>query len=177
MTQPVKIEFDTTGLDWVEKTLLSIEPAVVNASVEQLEIAVKQIIELIRSHIPSGMKELRDSILGKIVVYEGGQKIFVTVGIGGENWKDIEGLDINEPLRFGRWHERGWNPKWMTKQLPSTSNAVERGNRRFRKMQKTVYRVRTCDHIKQRVSLDMFRELHLPSRRQTVQSLHDARAG
>jgi len=63
------------------------------------------------------------------------------------------------------------------KQLPSTSNAVERGNRRFRKMQKTVYRVRTCDHIKQRVSLDMFRELHLPSRRQTVQSLHDARAG
>jgi len=63
------------------------------------------------------------------------------------------------------------------KQLPSTSNAVERGNRRFRKMQKTVYRVRTCTHIKHRISLDMFRDLHLPLRRQTVQSLHDARAG
>src|SRR3989475_13299613 len=29
------------------------------------------------------------------------------------------------------------------KLLPSTSNAVERGNRRYRKMQKQVYRVRT----------------------------------
>src|SRR5262245_9290722 len=29
------------------------------------------------------------------------------------------------------------------KLLPSTSNAVERGNRRYRKMQKSVYRVRT----------------------------------
>ena len=63
------------------------------------------------------------------------------------------------------------------KQLPSTSNAVERGNRRFRKMQKTVYRVRTSDHLKRRVALDMFRDLRLPSRRRTIQSLHDARAG
>jgi len=61
------------------------------------------------------------------------------------------------------------------KQLPSTSNAVERGNRRFRKMQKTIYRVRTCDHIKQRVALDMFRDSRLPSRRETIQSLHNAR--
>ena len=36
------------------------------------------------------------------------------------------------------------------KLLPSTSNAVERGNRRHRKMQKTVYRVRTQEHIHNR---------------------------
>jgi len=63
------------------------------------------------------------------------------------------------------------------KQLPSTSNAVERGNRRFRKMQKTVYRVRTHEQIKRRISLDMFRDSRLPSRRRTVQTLHDARNG
>ena len=34
------------------------------------------------------------------------------------------------------------------KLLPSTSNAVERGNRRHRKMQKTVYRVRTQTSLK-----------------------------
>ena len=62
-------------------------------------------------------------------------------------------------------------------QLPSTSNAVERGNRRFRKMQKTIYRVRTLDHIKHRVAMDMFRDSRLPQRNLTVQSLHDARAG
>jgi hypothetical protein len=63
------------------------------------------------------------------------------------------------------------------KQLPSTSNAVERSNRRFRKMQKTVYRVRTLNHVRHRVALDMFRDLRLPPRCQTIQSLHDARAG
>jgi len=60
-------------------------------------------------------------------------------------------------------------------QLPSTSNAVERGNRRFRKMQKTVYRVRTLDNIKGRIALDMFRDSRLPSRHRTIQALHDAR--
>jgi len=62
-------------------------------------------------------------------------------------------------------------------QLPSTSNAVERGNRRFRKMQKTVYRVRTHENIRNRIALDMFRDLYLPLRYQTIQSLHQARAG
>ena len=61
--------------------------------------------------------------------------------------------------------------------LPSTSNAVERGNRRFRKMQKTVYRVRTHGRIQERVSLDMFRDSRLPSRRRTLHSLHDTRDG
>ena len=44
------------------------------------------------------------------------------------------------------------------KLLPSTSNAVERGNRRHRKMQKTVYRVRTQRHTSERIALDMERE-------------------
>ncbi len=41
------------------------------------------------------------------------------------------------------------------KLLPSTSNAVERGNRRYRKMQKSVYRVRTQAQISARLALDM----------------------
>src|SRR5262249_359661 len=39
------------------------------------------------------------------------------------------------------------------KLLPSTSNAVERGNRRYRKMQKQVYRVRTQGQISARLAL------------------------
>jgi len=61
------------------------------------------------------------------------------------------------------------------KKLPSTSNAVERANRRFRKMQKTVYRVRTMDRIRERIALDMVRESSLLSRRQTMRSLQIAR--
>ncbi len=37
--------------------------------------------------------------------------------------------------------------------LGATSNAVERGNRRYRKMQKTVYRVRTQRAIEGRLAL------------------------
>src|SRR4030095_6468643 len=44
------------------------------------------------------------------------------------------------------------------KLLPSTSNAVERGNRRYRKMQQSVYRVRTQADIRPRLALDMWRE-------------------
>ena len=40
------------------------------------------------------------------------------------------------------------------KQLPATSNAVERGNRRHRKMQKTVYRVRNHHILTGRIALD-----------------------
>ncbi|GEM_PF-302433 len=61
------------------------------------------------------------------------------------------------------------------KKLPSTSNAVERGNRRHRKMQKTVYRVRTKSHIENRIALDMYRELRLPRRRRTLDRLHRER--
>ncbi len=61
--------------------------------------------------------------------------------------------------------------------LPSTSNAVERGNRRYRKRQKSVYRVRTQAQISARLALDMWREAHAEGRQQTLASLHRARAG
>jgi hypothetical protein len=63
------------------------------------------------------------------------------------------------------------------KLLPSTSHAVERGNRRYRKMQKQVYRVRTQGQISARLALDMWREAHAEGRQQTLASLHRARAG
>jgi len=61
------------------------------------------------------------------------------------------------------------------KLLPSTSNAVERGNRRHRKMQKTVYRVRTKETIGNRIALDMLRDAQAEGRHQTTQMLHRAR--
>jgi hypothetical protein len=61
--------------------------------------------------------------------------------------------------------------------LPATSNAVERGNRRYRKMQKHVYRVRTQEQIRARLALDMWREAQGEGRQQTLASLHQARAG
>jgi len=63
------------------------------------------------------------------------------------------------------------------KLLPSTSNAVERGNRRYRKMHKRIYSVRTQDQIKARIALDMWREAQGEGREQTLQALHEARAG
>ena len=61
--------------------------------------------------------------------------------------------------------------------LGATSNAVERGNRRYRKMQKTVYRVRTADHISDRLALDLFREAAAQPRALTLSFLHSARTG
>jgi hypothetical protein len=63
------------------------------------------------------------------------------------------------------------------KLLPSTSNAVERGNRRHRKMQKSVYRVRTLLRLVARIALDMLREAQAEGRQHTLVSLHHARAG
>ena len=62
------------------------------------------------------------------------------------------------------------------KLLPSTSNAVERGNRRYRKMQKTVYRVRTQKHIHNRIALDMLRDSQKDGRTDTLKTLHHERA-
>ena len=62
------------------------------------------------------------------------------------------------------------------KLLPSTSNAVERGNRRHRKMQKTIYRVRTQEHIHNRIALDMFRDSQKDARTTTINVLHLDRA-
>ena len=61
--------------------------------------------------------------------------------------------------------------------LPATSNAVERGNRRHRKMQKTVYRVRTQQHIHARIAIDMLRDAQATGRVDTTHTLHHARAG
>jgi len=60
--------------------------------------------------------------------------------------------------------------------LPSTSHAVERGNRRYRKRQKQVYRVRTQAQVSARLALDMWREAQGAGRHQTLQTLHEARA-
>jgi hypothetical protein len=63
------------------------------------------------------------------------------------------------------------------KLLPATSNAVERGNRRHRKMQKTVYRVHTQQHIHARIATDMLRDAQATGRLDTTKTLHHARAG
>jgi hypothetical protein len=60
--------------------------------------------------------------------------------------------------------------------MGATSNAVERGNRRYRKMQKTVYRVRTQRAIEGRLALDLQRERQGEGRVETTQTLHKARA-
>jgi hypothetical protein len=61
--------------------------------------------------------------------------------------------------------------------LPSTSNAVERGNRRHRKMQKTVYCVRTAPALRARIALDMHRDQRAPARCSALLTLHTTRAG
>src|SRR5262249_59177352 len=59
--------------------------------------------------------------------------------------------------------------------LPATSNAVERGNRRHRKMQKSVYRVRTQGSLKGRMALDLERDQQAGGRSSTMRCLHQER--
>lgn len=61
--------------------------------------------------------------------------------------------------------------------MPATSNAVERGNRRHRKMQKSVYRVRTKTNLEGRMALDLQRERQAAGRESTTECLHNDRAG
>ena len=61
--------------------------------------------------------------------------------------------------------------------LPSTSNAVERANRRHRKMQKSVYRVRTLKNISQRIAIDMQRDEYGVDMKKTIDTLHWSRNG
>jgi hypothetical protein len=75
-----------------------------------------------------------------------------------------------------------WNPSLEKallflddKLLPATSNTVERANRRFRKMQQSVYRVRTREHIEGRLALDLLHEAHAATRDATLQTLHQTR--
>jgi len=60
--------------------------------------------------------------------------------------------------------------------LPATSNAVERANRRHRKMQKSIYRVRTRNHISQRIAIDMRRDEYRVDVKKTVHTLHWSRS-
>jgi hypothetical protein len=62
------------------------------------------------------------------------------------------------------------------KLLPSTSNAVERANRRHRKRQKTVSRVRIQEHLYNRIALDMLRDSQKDGRTDTLKVLHHKRA-
>ena len=59
--------------------------------------------------------------------------------------------------------------------LPATSNAVERGNRRHRKMQKVVYRVRSHAALVGRMALDLERDQQADGRSSTVKCLHRER--
>lgn len=61
------------------------------------------------------------------------------------------------------------------KLMEATSNAVERGNRRVRKMQKTVYRVRTKDSLEGRLALDLQRDQQREPRAATLHTLHQNR--
>ena len=63
------------------------------------------------------------------------------------------------------------------KLLPSTSKALERGYRRHRKMQKSIYRVRTFARLVARIAIDMLRDAQALGRTITTQTLHHARAG
>lgn len=61
--------------------------------------------------------------------------------------------------------------------LPATSNAVERGFRRHRKMQKTVYRVRSQTQISRRIAVDIQRDDQAEGRIQAIRTLHYQRTG
>jgi hypothetical protein len=61
------------------------------------------------------------------------------------------------------------------KLLEATSNAVERGNRRHRKMQKAIYRVRKQETLRGRLALDLQRERQAGERAETLATLHQAR--
>ena len=61
------------------------------------------------------------------------------------------------------------------KMLEPTSNSVERANRRHRKMQKSIYRVRTHTSITHRIALDMLRDREIEQRPRVVNALRQAR--
>ncbi len=60
--------------------------------------------------------------------------------------------------------------------LQATSNAVERTNRRFRKAQKSIYSVRTKEHVEERLALDMHREQRATKRACCLKTLRHARS-
>jgi hypothetical protein len=83
---------------------------------------------------------------------------------------------------LGRSPDKLWSPnleKALTfldeRLLPATSNAVERGIPRHRKMQKTVYRVRTPASLVGRMAMDLQRGQRAEARSSTVPCLHHER--
>jgi hypothetical protein len=56
--------------------------------------------------------------------------------------------------------------------LSATSNAVERGYRRHRKMRKMIYRIRTGEHLDQRIAMAMHRDAQAPGRFRRLQAPH-----
>jgi hypothetical protein len=62
------------------------------------------------------------------------------------------------------------------KLLGSTSNAVERSNRRFRKAPSSIYSARTKEHSEQRLALDMHREQRAGNRACCLKTLRHARS-
>jgi hypothetical protein len=59
--------------------------------------------------------------------------------------------------------------------LAPTSNSVERGNRRHRKMQKSIYGLRTQEHITNRIALDMLHDSKKDDQHRTLETLHQSR--
>ena len=99
------------------------------------------------------------------------------------DWLKLRGR-VSRCKRLGRALDKLSSPnleKVLTflddKLLPATSNAVERSNRRDRKAQKSIYSVRTAEHIRQRIALDMQRDQQAPDRAQTTKALHQACSG
>jgi hypothetical protein len=62
------------------------------------------------------------------------------------------------------------------KLLEATSNSVERGNRRHRKMQKSIYRVRAQRSLISRMALDLFRDKGMKSTVIELATLHTVRS-
>jgi hypothetical protein len=60
--------------------------------------------------------------------------------------------------------------------LGATSNAAERGDRRYRKMQRGIYRVRTEPAITGRIAPDLQRGRRARDRVETARTLNRARA-
>jgi hypothetical protein len=83
---------------------------------------------------------------------------------------------------FGQEPRKLWSPnmeKALTflddRLLEATANAVERANRRHRKMQKAIDRVRKPQARHGRLSLDLLRDRQASGRLATLNSLHHAR--
>ncbi len=102
-----------------------------------------------------------DTALGKLAKLRSRVRRFKTVG---KKLQKLFSPSVDKALTF-----------LNEKLLPSTSNAVERGNRRHRKMQKTVYRVRAMTTLCGRIALDMLRDAHAENRAQTSLMLHRSR--